>query len=104
MKKTVRIILLTLGLALFAWFIQRTGWDDIRDTFKELGWFGLVALIPYTIVFTIDTVGWRFTFGPTALKGISFYATWVIRLVGESINNVIPSMYVGGEAAKIYLL
>ena len=54
MKKTVRIILLTLGLALFAWFIQRTGWDDIRDTFKELGWFGLVALIPYTIVFTID--------------------------------------------------
>ena len=104
MKKTVRIILLTLGLALFAWFIQRTGWDDIRDTFKELGWFGLVALIPHTIVFTIDTVGWRFTFGPTALKGISFYATWVIRLVGESINNVIPSMYVGGETAKIYLL
>ena len=37
MKKTVRIILLTLGLALFTWFIQRTGWDDIRDTFKELG-------------------------------------------------------------------
>jgi uncharacterized protein (TIRG00374 family) len=104
MKKTVRILLLTLGLALFAWFVQRTGWDDIRDTFETLGWFGLVALIPYTIVFTIDTVGWRFTFGPTALKGIPFYATWVVRLVGESINNVIPSMYVGGEAAKIYLL
>ncbi|MDP7010840.1 MAG: flippase-like domain-containing protein [Verrucomicrobiota bacterium] len=107
MKKTVRIILLTLGLAMFAWFIQRTGWDDIRGTFRELeihGWFGLVVLIPYTIVFTIDTMGWRFTFGSTALKGIPFYVTWVIRLVGESINNVIPTMYVGGEVAKIYLL
>lgn len=72
MKKTVRIILLTLSLALFGWFIQRTGWADIRRTFETLGWFGLVALIPYTIVFTIDTIGWRFTFGPTALKGIPF--------------------------------
>lgn len=35
MKKTVRIILLTLGLALF---IQRTGWADIRSTFETLGW------------------------------------------------------------------
>ena len=107
MKKTIRIILLTLSLAMFAWFIQRTGWDDIRGTFEQLeihGWFGLVVLIPYTIVFTIDTIGWRFTFGSTALKGIPFYVTWIIRLVGESINNVIPTMYVGGEAAKIYLL
>ena len=104
MKKTTRIILLILSLALFAWFIQRTGWDDIRGTFETLGWFGLVVLIPYTIVFTIDTIGWRFTFGPTALKGIPFHVIWKIRLVGESINNVIPSMYVGGEAAKIYLL
>ena len=73
MKKTVRIILLTLGLALFAWFIQRTGWDAIRGIFEKLeihGWFGLVVLIPYSIVFTIDTIGWRFTFGPTALKGM----------------------------------
>ena len=36
MKKTVRIILLTLDLALFAWFIQRTGWADIRSTFETL--------------------------------------------------------------------
>ena len=89
MKKTVRIILLTLGLALFAWFIQRTGWDDIRGTFETLGWFGLLVLIPYTIVFTIDTIGWRFTFGPATLKSIPFHVIWKIRLVGESINNVI---------------
>ena len=82
MNKTTRIILLILGLALFAWFIQRTGWDDIRGTFETLGWFGLVVLIPYTIVFTIDTIGWRFTFGPGALKGIPFHVIYKIRLMG----------------------
>jgi len=103
-KKGWRIILLAVGLALFAWFIQRTGWPDIRDTFAKLGPWMFVALIPYAIVFTIDCVGWRFTFGPTALKGIPFCVVWSIRLIGEAINNVIPSMYVGGEAVKVGLL
>jgi uncharacterized protein (TIRG00374 family) len=71
---------------------------------RGLGWFGLLVLIPYAVVFTIDTIGWTFTFGPTALKGIPFRVVWSIRLVGEAINNVVPSMYVGGETAKVYLL
>ena len=37
MKKWARFILLAAGLALFAWFIQRTGWAGIRDTFGKLG-------------------------------------------------------------------
>ncbi len=104
MKKSLRFLLLAAGLGLFGWFIQRTGWSDIRGTYEALGWLGLLVLIPYTIVFSIDTVGWRFTFGPTALANVPYLVTWRIRLIGEAINNTIPSMYVGGEAAKIYLL
>ena len=63
-----------------------------------------VALIPYVIVFTIDCVGWRFTFGPTVLMDIPFRVVWSIHLIGEAINNVIPSMYVGGEVVKVGLL
>jgi hypothetical protein len=62
-KKWWRIGLLAVGLALFAWFIQRTGWADIRNTFAKLGPWMLVALVPCAVVFTIDCVGWRFTFG-----------------------------------------
>ncbi|MDG2212586.1 MAG: hypothetical protein P8M70_02055 [Verrucomicrobiota bacterium] len=86
MKKSLRSLLLAVGLGLFGWFIQRTGWSNIRGAYEALGWLGLFVLIPYAIVFSIDTVGWR------------------IRLIGEAINNTIPSMYVGGEAAKIFLL
>jgi uncharacterized protein (TIRG00374 family) len=91
-------------LGLFGWFIQRAGWDNIRGTFEALEWLGLLALIPYTLVFSIDTLGWRFTFGPKALANVSYLVTWRIRLIGEAINNVLPSMYVGGEAAKLFLL
>lgn len=104
MTKPVRLALLTAGLALFVWFIQRTGWEAIHQTFQTLGWLGFLALIPYTIVFSIDTLGWRFTFGPTALRQVSYWTTWRVRLIGEAINNVIPTLYVGGEAAKVFLL
>ncbi len=104
MKKIWRLLLLAVGLALFAWFIQRTGSADIRDTFAQLGPWMLLALVPYTIVFTIDCIGWRFTFGAGTLKDIPFRVIWSIRLIGEAINNVIPSMYVGGEAVKVALL
>jgi len=104
MKKSLRLLLLLAGLGLFGWFIQRTGWNDILGTFEALGWLGLLALIPYTVVFSIDTFGWRFTFCPTALANVPYLVTWRIRLIGEAINNTIPSMYVGGEAAKLFLL
>ena len=57
-------------------------------------------LFPYAIVFSTDTLGWRFTFSPTALSKISYFVTWRVRLISESINNVVSSFYVGGEAAK----
>lgn len=40
MTKPVRLALLTAGLALFVWFIQRTGWEAIHQTFQTLGWLG----------------------------------------------------------------
>ena len=44
MKKKWRFVLLFAGLALFAWFIQCTGWVDIRDMFAQLGPWMIVAL------------------------------------------------------------
>ena len=104
MSKPLRLFLLICGLSLFAWFMYRTGWKDIQATFRALGWCSLIVLLPYAIVFSTDTLGWRFTFSPTALSNISYFVTWRVRLIGEAINSVVPSFYVGGEAAKVILL
>ena len=57
-------------------------------------------LLPYAIVSSTDTLGWRFTFSPTALSEISYFVTWRVRLISESTNSVVSSFYVGSKAAK----
>ena len=100
MNKWLRLGLLVVGLGAFAYFIfdadpakikaafvgeplmdlnGNDSWDEgeaFEDVIENkkynrgLGWLGLLVLIPYAVVFTIDTIGWTFTFGPTALKGM----------------------------------
>ena len=104
MKVVVRVILLLLGLALFAWFVQRAGPGEIWKTCASLGWYAPLTLIPYGVVYFADTVGWRFAFAARALKGVGFWTLYRVRWCGEAVNNVVPSAYVGGEAVKVYLL
>jgi putative membrane protein len=104
MKVAVRVILLLLGLALFAWFVQRAGPGEIWKTCASLGWYAPLTLIPYGVVYFADTVGWRFAFLARALRGVGFWTLYRVRWCGEAVNNVVPSAYVGGEAVKVYLL
>jgi glycosyltransferase 2 family protein len=103
-KLALRFIIAGAGLALFAWFVHRTGVDTIPRAFATLGWSAPLILLPYTLVYLLDTVGWRFCLGRTLPKAISFGTLFRIRWAGESLNNVVPSAYLGGEAVKVYLL
>src|SRR5262249_32580672 len=69
-----------------------------------LGWSAPLILLPYALVYLLDTVGWRLSFGCTLPKAISFGTLFRIRWAGESLNNVVPSAYLGGEAVKVYFL
>ena len=104
MKSALRVVLLLVGLVLFGWFIQRAGLAEIWRTCASLGWFAPLVLVPYGIVYVVDTLGWRFAFAPGALKRVGFWTLYRVRWCGEAVNNVVPSVYVGGEAVKVYLL
>jgi uncharacterized protein (TIRG00374 family) len=103
-KLALRFIIAGAGLALFAWFVHRTGVDTIPRAFATLGWSAPLILLPYTLVYLLDTVGWRLCLGRTLPNAISFGTLFRIRWAGESLNNVVPSAYLGGEAVKVYLL
>jgi putative membrane protein len=104
MRTVLRYFLLALGLAIFGWFLHRAGSEEILSAFVKLGWFAPLILVPYCIVYVIDTIGWRFAFGKGWGQRIAFLTLFRVRWAGEAINNVIPSAYVGGEALKVYLL
>ena len=104
MRTALRWTLLLLGLALFGWFIYRAGPAEILASVSRLGWLALVVPLPYFLVYVFDTWGWYLALGGSAASRPSFLTLFRVRWAGESINSVIPSGYVGGEALKAYLL
>ena len=63
-----------------------------------------MVLLPFGLVYLLDTLGWRFAFGDEGVPGVGFGTLARIRWAGESINTVLPSAYIGGEAVKVQLL
>jgi glycosyltransferase 2 family protein len=104
MKLALRLLLAAAGLVLFGWFVQRAGVGEIARAFTNLGWLAPIALLPFALVYLIDTLGWRFAFGKEGVPGVGFATLVHIRWAGESINAILPSAYIGGEAAKVQLL
>lgn len=104
MKTALKGIVLALGLGLFGWFIHRAGPAEILANISRLGWWMPVVLLPYFLVYVMDTWGWYLAFGSYAPVRPAYRTLFRVRWAGESINSVIPSGYVGGEALKVYLL
>jgi putative membrane protein len=101
-KTAGKLLLLLAGLALFGWYLSRADLRAVGEVLGRLGWLAPVILLPYFCVYVVDCIGWRFCL-PAQLP-LSFTTLFRIRWTGESVNNVLPSGYVGGEAVKVYLL
>jgi uncharacterized protein (TIRG00374 family) len=95
---------LLLGLGLFGWFLHRAGWAEIFTVVGRLGWLAPVVVLPFFLVYVLDTFGWYLAFGRYTAVRPAYLTLFRIRWACESINNIIPSGYVGGEALKVYLL
>jgi putative membrane protein len=102
--KLLRVLLALLGVGVVAWFVAEAGPHEILHALGTVGPAALLLLLPYCAVYLLDTVGWMLAFRKGDLPPGSFWLLARVRLVGETINNVIPSAYVGGEPVKAWLL
>jgi uncharacterized protein (TIRG00374 family) len=100
-KKKLKIVFLFVGCAIFFVLIYKVGPSTIYNQLIVLKWKVLLLLLPFTLVFVLDTLGWRYAF--TNSK-ISFKDLFLIRIAGESLNWIIPSANFAGEPMKAYFL
>jgi uncharacterized protein (TIRG00374 family) len=100
-KRKFKLLLLIVGCVIFSVLIYKVGPSTIYHQLIVLKWKILLLLLPYSLVFALDTMGWRYSF--TKVK-ISFKDLFLIRLAGESLNWIIPSANFAGEPMKAYLL
>jgi uncharacterized protein (TIRG00374 family) len=104
MKRALKLLVAAIGLALFGWFVHRAGVGEIAAAFANLSWLAPLVLVPFAFVYAIDTAGWRYAFGKEGPGAIGFSALMRVRWAGESVNAVVPSAYIAGEAVKVQLL
>lgn len=102
MLKAVRFILLVGGLGLTAYvFSQHAG--TVRESLSRVGWGFLLYLAVTTVIYFLDTWGWRAVFGDGHAP-VPFSRLFWVQRAGEAANKVTPLASLGGEPLKIYLL
>ncbi len=99
----IRIVLLTLGILALTIMIYQVGPQTIFIEIKSLGLALLIIYIPYLISYSCDTLGWRATLAGYR-RHIAFKDLFLARIAGETVNNLTPLAYLGGEPVKAYIL
>jgi glycosyltransferase 2 family protein len=96
-----RPLLVLTGLAVVGYLVAQIGPAAIWSSFVTLGWrLPIVLTFPYALAALVDTIAWRLLLpGPVPLS-LVFRA----RLAGEAVNLAPPTMAVGGEPLKAFLL
>lgn len=102
MKRALRWLAFLVGLVLFALYLRGADLPAVGARLRDLGATALLLPLPYLLVYVVDTWAWRAAFPKP--PDLPFLTLFRIRWCGESVNNLIPTAYVGGEALKVLLL
>ncbi|MCP4267886.1 MAG: flippase-like domain-containing protein [Candidatus Brocadiaceae bacterium] len=100
-RRRLKLLFLFIGCAILFALIYKVGPLSIYHQLSLLRWKILFLLLPYMLVFILDTLGWKYAFRNSK---ICFKDLFVIRLAGESVNLIVPSATFAGEPVKAYFL
>lgn len=103
--KIVKYLLLALGIVILYLTVRAVGVTQILSHITELRWKLLPLLFIYPFIFAFDTIGWSFSFPRSLPKHVPFHDLYFIRIIGETLNALIPwAASLGGEPIKAELL
>ena len=103
--RILRIVYLVAGLGLFAAVLIGVDLASAGEWLGRMGFAGVASVIAvYALVFTCDSAAWWLILAGERLKGVWLGRLWLVRLVGEAFNAIIPAASLGGEPVKALLL
>jgi uncharacterized protein (TIRG00374 family) len=101
----LKLFYLVLGLGLLGLVVHRTDLAEVAARVAEIGWAGLLVVLGvYFAVFTLDSLTWQIALPSVPLNPVWLRRLWLVRLVGEAFNSVMPAAGMGGEPVKAVLL
>ncbi|MBI3251878.1 MAG: flippase-like domain-containing protein [Candidatus Omnitrophica bacterium] len=103
--KILKIFLLATGFVILWATVRAVGWESILSHLNAVGFKFLPVLLIYAFIFAFDTLGWRYAFPKNLPTRVPFGDLCRIRLIGETLNHLIPwAASLGGEPIKAELL
>jgi len=100
-----KFLLLCLGFYVLYYTVRQVGIGHITDSLSHLGWSFLPVLCVYPFIFAFDTTGWLYAFPRNLSRPVPWLDLYRIRIIGETLNAVIPfSASLGGEPVKAEIL
>ncbi len=103
--KIVKWLLIALGIYILYTTVEAVGFKTIMGHIVSLKFQLLPLLFFYPFIFYFDTLGWSYSFPKKLPDNIPLRNLYFIRIVGETLNAVIPfSASLGGEPVKAELL
>lgn len=103
--KLAKFILLVVGIFILCAAVQRVGVATLYANILELRWRIIPLYFIYFFVYAFNAVGWEYAYATALPQNIRFRNFFVVRLIGETLNAVVPfSASLGGEPIKAELL
>ena len=100
-SNSAHFALATLGFALLGILIYQTGPRELATHLRVLGWWAPLIFVPYAVSSAFDAIGWRVTFVHFRPR---LWLLYLARLIGEAMNSITPTAYLGGEPVKAFVL
>ncbi|MHB1207816.1 MAG: lysylphosphatidylglycerol synthase domain-containing protein, partial [Rhodospirillaceae bacterium] len=93
------------GVALFAWILHDSDLAAVAEILARFGGVGVAAiLINFSIGFVADVIPWLLMFRSLPATGLWLWRLWLVQMVGEALNILMPFGSFGGEPFKALLL
>ncbi|MBI4352968.1 MAG: flippase-like domain-containing protein [Candidatus Omnitrophica bacterium] len=103
--KIIKFILLAIGFTILYLTVRSVGAENILSNLMAFNWKFLPILVVYPFVFAFDTIGWGYAFPRSLPSHVPHRDLYLIRIIGETLNAVVPwAASLGGEPIKAELL
>ncbi|HEX6442060.1 MAG TPA: flippase-like domain-containing protein [Stellaceae bacterium] len=102
MRPVLRLLTLTLGVAIVAWLLGHADLAAILAVIEHVGWGFIAILLVRAATVVVDCAAWQALIPPG--ERLRFVAMLPLRWIGESINTTLPAGQVGGDVVRARLL
>ena len=99
------LLALVVGLALLGLVIANSDVGQVARLLTSLSWRSAAAVMAlFTVAWAAEILAWALTFTQRAARGAWLWHLWLVNMVGEAMNVVMPFGSLGGEPVKAWLL